>query len=162
MLTRLAGCVLAAYVSAVAVAAQPAPQSIHLSAKTQRNAVKPGAKFIVEILAVIDTGWHLYSTEQEAGGPRPTRFKVAPGQPFELAGSVEESGARVEFDPVLNREVQLFENEANFQVPLRVAKEAKTGKQRATINVTFQACSKQICLPPKTVPVSADLTVAAH
>jgi thiol:disulfide interchange protein DsbD len=154
---------IAAWVMAATAAfGQQAAAPIAWSAKPQQATVKPGEKFTVTILAAIASGWHLYSTEQEAGGPLPTRIKMAPGQPFEPAGTVEESAARVEFDPVFNLEVQYFENEASFQAPLKVTAEAKPGKQRVTINATFQACNKKMCLPPKTVAVGVDVTVAAR
>ncbi len=47
--------------------------------------VKAGDRFLVELTAQIENGWHLYSTERVEGGPTPTRIVIPSGQSFEMA-----------------------------------------------------------------------------
>jgi thiol:disulfide interchange protein DsbD len=57
-------------------------------------------------------------------------------------------------------EVELYEGDAAFTLPVRVAAAAPAGPQKVIVNTSYQTCDNKICLPPKTVKVEVPVTVA--
>jgi DsbC/DsbD-like thiol-disulfide interchange protein len=122
--------------------------------------VKAGARFSVKLSAEIQKGWHIYGLKPVADGPIPTRIWVAEGQPAQLAGAVQGDEPETMQDASFNMEVQLYEGEAVFTLPMRLAASAAPGAQKIVVNASYQSCDNKICLPPKTVKVEAPVTVA--
>ncbi len=121
--------------------------------------LKPGAQFTVELTAGIENGWHLYSLEQEEGGPLPTRIVIPADQPFVAGGTIESAEPKSEMDPNFNLMTHYYEEQAVFSVPVKVAAHAAAGKSEVRINVSFQTCSNELCLPPKTIKLGVEITI---
>jgi DsbC/DsbD-like thiol-disulfide interchange protein len=121
--------------------------------------VKAGARFNVKLLADVQEGWHLYSLKPMAEGPIPTRIWIAEGQPFSLAGAVQSPDPQVMQDPSFGMEVELYEGEAVFTLPVRVASGASPGPQKLVVSASYQSCNNKLCLPPKTVKVELPIAI---
>jgi thiol:disulfide interchange protein DsbD len=121
--------------------------------------VKPGARFNVKLLASVQEGWHLYSLKPMADGPIPTRIWIAEGQPFSLAGAVQSPEPRVTQDPTLGMEVELYEGEAVFSLPVKVSPAAPPGPQKLMVSASYQSCNNKLCLPPKTVRMDMPVVI---
>ena len=121
--------------------------------------VKAGARFNVKLLAEVQEGWHLYSLKPMAEGPIPTRIWIAEGQPFSLAGAVQSPDPQVMQDPSFGMEVELYEGEAIFTLPVRVAAGASPGPQKLVVSASSQSCNNKLCLPPKTVKVELPIAI---
>src|SRR5437762_4795912 len=110
-----------AALAALALAAAPAdPVSWKLESPAA-NAVKPGSRVNVKLVAAIQPGWHLYSLKPIAEGPIPTRIWIAEGQPFTLGAAVQAPEPTTMQDPTLNMEVEFYEGETAFTLPVKVA-----------------------------------------
>ncbi|MFN2531240.1 MAG: protein-disulfide reductase DsbD family protein [Pyrinomonadaceae bacterium] len=138
--------------SHIARAQNPVTWSITANAPAS---LKAADKFTAQVNAQIQTGWHLYSLTQGAGGPIPTRISLPEGQPFKLAGNATGPRPRVEMDPNFQINTETHEGNISFRVPVLVNAEAPSGTQALNINVRFQACNDKLCLPPRTVKLSA-------
>ncbi len=134
---------------------------VRWSAEPPVNAVRPGEKFEVKIVAAIEGIWHLYSATQPPGGPNPTRFSVLSGTPFEIAGQVRQSDPKVEFDPNFGINTEFFGERANFWIPVRAMANARPGEYELSIQVVYQVCDDKVCLPPKRVPIPVSVQVEA-
>jgi thiol:disulfide interchange protein DsbD len=121
--------------------------------------VKAGARFTVKLLAAVQDGWHMYSLKPMAEGPIPTRIWIAEGQPFALAGAIQSPDPQVMQDASFGMEVELYEGEAVFTLPVRVASGASPGAQKLVVSASYQSCNNRLCLPPKTVRVEVAMTV---
>lgn len=121
--------------------------------------VKPGARFDLKLVARIQDGWHLYSMKPVEDGPIPTRIWLADGQPLQLAGAIQAAEPEKLQDPSFGMEVELYEGEADFTLPLRVAANAPAGPLTVVVNASYQSCNNKLCLPPKTVKVEAPVVV---
>jgi thiol:disulfide interchange protein DsbD len=121
--------------------------------------VKAGARFNVKLLAAVEDGWHLYSLKPMAEGPIPTRIWIAEGQPFSLAGAIQSPDPEVVQDPSFGMEVELYEGEAVFTLPVRAAPGAAPGAQKLVVSASYQSCNNKLCLPPKTVKVEVPITI---
>jgi thiol:disulfide interchange protein DsbD len=120
--------------------------------------VKAGARFQVKLVAAIEAGWHLYSLKPVAEGPIPTRIWIADGQPFQLAGAVGAAEPVTVQDPALGMEVEMYEGEASFTLPVQAAAGA-AGAQKLVVSASYQSCNNKLCLPPKTVKLELPVTV---
>lgn len=134
---------------------------VRLSAEPPAGPVRAGEQFEVHVTAQIDSNWHLYSATQPPGGPNATRFKLLSGEPFHLAEGIRQSKFTSRFDPNLGIETESFSNMANFWLPVRVAGSARAGEYELQLQVTFQACDDQVCLPPRKVPLPVRVSVLA-
>jgi thiol:disulfide interchange protein DsbD len=123
------------------------------------HAIKPGSKFTVRLVAQVHQGWHMYSLKPAAEGPVPTKVWVPDGQSFLTAGIIKASDPQLVQDPSFNMEVETYEGEASFTIPLRVAVSTNAGSQVLLVNASYQSCNNKICLPPKTVKVSLPIEV---
>jgi hypothetical protein len=157
----LAGLVAAvALVSAAGpVAAQERPVVWSVLAPT--TAIPRGAVVIVHLTARIDGGWHMYSLTQGPGGPVPAKITVPAGQPFTLADTVKGPAATKRFDPNFGLNVETYDAQATFAVPIRVAADAPRGPANIALSARFQTCTATLCLPPHTERVTVPITISA-
>jgi DsbC/DsbD-like thiol-disulfide interchange protein len=121
--------------------------------------VKAGARFSVKLVAAVQPGWHLYSLKPMSEGPISTRIWIGEGQPFSLAGAIQAPEPVAMQDPTLNMEVEFYEGEAAFTLPVKVASGTAAGSQTLTVSASYQACNDKICLPPKNLKVQVPVTI---
>lgn len=149
---------LTAAMSATMLAAAPA-DPVAWKLDPPAAAVKAGARFNVKLVAAVQEGWHLYSLKPMAEGPLPTRIWIAGGQAFSLAGAVQSPAPQMMHDASFGMEVELYEGEAAFTLPVKVTPGTASGAQRLVVSASYQTCNNKVCLPPKTVKVEAPVTV---
>jgi thiol:disulfide interchange protein DsbD len=154
MKTRLIYIAAAATVGACSSSPQAAAQTpVHWSIAPVRTALKSGSVADVKIDATIQSGWHIYSITQPAGGPFATRITVPEGQAFVSAGAATPSvKPNVAFDDAFRMNVQLHEKAVGFSVPVRVTGAAADSVH---VNVRYQACNASLCLPPQTAKLAS-------
>jgi DsbC/DsbD-like thiol-disulfide interchange protein len=153
----IAGAALAV-VCALPANAQERP--VIWTASASPGAVAPGATTTIQLKARIDQGWHVYSISQGPGGPIPTRIALAPGQPFELIGTVRGPAPETRFDSNFGINVETYDDLASFALTVRVAADARPGTDTLAIKARFQTCNASLCLPPHTETVLLPVTVA--
>jgi DsbC/DsbD-like thiol-disulfide interchange protein len=115
----------------------------------------PDGSMTAELTAKIEDGWHLYSLTPIANGPKPTRITLPSEQAFELAGEIEAPDPFVETDPNIGDEVEYYEESVTFKLPLK--RRAGRSGDRLIVEARYQVCTNQLCLPPKTVKLEADV-----
>lgn len=94
----------------------------------------------------IDGGWHVYSSDMEAGGPVPATFHVDRIEGARLKGRLHAgAGAKSEMDPVFDMRVSFFEGSCTFtqRVELTSAEYVVEGY------LDFQACRDGSCMSDK-------------
>ena len=102
--------------------------------------------------ATIEKGWHLYSQNIGDGGPIPTTFYYP--ETIETIGeTIEGNGVEVQ-DPIFEMPIKYFGEEANFRQTIKKIKEVKKLKA----SVEYMVCNDEMCLPPKEVELTYDLT----
>lgn len=148
----------------ICVAAQNSPITFSIKSHALAKPLKAGEMFTVQLVAQIKEGWHLYSINQQAGGPVATRITLPPGQPFKLAGALLAPAPLTDFDLNFGIDTQFYEDSAIFTVPVALtAFDPVAGsKQRLQVNVFFQTCNDRFCLPPKTVKLTSIVETAAN
>ncbi|HRH43599.1 MAG TPA: cytochrome c biogenesis protein CcdA [Pyrinomonadaceae bacterium] len=136
-----------------------AQNPVSLSMNVSPGSVPAGGKGTAKVTASIGGGWHMYSVTQGAGGPVPTRISID-GGPFKMNG-VSGPRPKVQMDPNFGINTETYEGSATFTIPFTVAADTAEGAQTLNVNVRYQLCNDTMCLPPKTVKVSAPVTITA-
>lgn len=143
-----------------AASANAQQQRVAWSGKIVPEQVKPGQKAKVLLTGAIDSGWHLYSLTQPAGGPRPTLISLEEGSVFTIEGTPQQPKPKTAFDPNFQINTETFEGTVTFTVPIKVADSAPLGAQKLIAKVRFQVCDEHQCLPPRTKPIEIDVMIA--
>lgn len=120
--------------------------------------LKAGDKLKVLLKADIDSGWHLYALEQPSGGPIATTIKVTDGSPLQITGKIESPKPTEKLDPLFTGTdgkplvTKFFADGVTFSIPVKAT--ADIAASQASIDVRFQLCNDQFCLPPRTYRVT--------
>jgi thiol:disulfide interchange protein DsbD len=165
-----AACVVAAVLSVAAgaviapsrVAAQQGPlQPIKwsLAVEPASGQAAAGATLTAVVSASIDEGWHVYAPDDANVGPRPVELTVVKNPVFAAAGKLVAPEPEREMDQAFGQITASYADSATFRLPVTVAADAPAGPQVLEIDVSFQACDGNICLPPKAARVKATITV---
>ncbi|ANW95261.1 disulfide bond formation protein DsbD [Wenyingzhuangia fucanilytica] len=101
--------------------------------------------------ATIEKGWHLYSQNIGDGGPIPTTFYY-PENIKTVGDTKEEDGVEVD-DPIFNMPIKYFGDKAVFKQEITV-----TDLSSVEASVEYMVCNDEMCLPPKEVSLTYDLT----
>jgi thiol:disulfide interchange protein DsbD len=136
-----------------------AQNPVSLSASVSPGSIPAGGKGTAKVTASIGGGWYMYSISQGAGGPIPTRISFAEG-PFKMNG-VSGPPPKVKMDSNFGINTETYSGSATFTIPFTVAADASEGSKNLEISVRFQVCNDEVCLPPKTLKVSAPVTITA-
>lgn len=152
-----------AFVLALAAgfAVQRPTDIVKWSAEAPPAGVRPGAVARINLTAKIEEGWKLYALAQPKGGPIPLGIAVEKGAPFTLSAKAIVSPApQFQKDELFGGgQTQYYEEVATFVLPVTVAPSVAAGTQTVPIDVTFQACGKELCLRPFTQRLEVKLTV---
>lgn len=130
---------------------------VSMSVSVSPANVAPGGRAAAKVTTTIDGNWKMYSLTQGAGGPIPTRISLGEG-PFTM-GSASGPRPKVAMDPNFGINTETYTHSAVFNVPFTVNADAPMGPATLTVKVRYQVCNDTVCLPPKTVPLTASLTI---
>lgn len=136
-----------------------AQNPVSMTMSVSPGTVAAGGKGTARINASIGGGWNMYSVTQGGGGPIPTRITSGEG-PFTI-GAVSGPKPKVKLDPNFGINTESYSGSAAFNVPFTVNADAPAGPSTLNIKVRYQVCNDTVCLPPKTVPLTAALNITA-
>ena len=107
--------------------------------------------------AEIDYPWHLYAAILPAGGPIATTPWYDESDAYTLVDEiVEVSKPKVKFDEGFQMDVGTLERKAEFRQKVKFN---GTGTQKISGEIEFQVCDDEVCLPPKTVPFTFEVSL---
>lgn len=100
---------------------------------------------VVLVRAIIDDGWHIYSTDVPSGGPIATSFAFNKSNDFTVVGKTLEPKPKSKYEAVFKMDVPYHSKEVTFQQKVKLNGKKET---RVAGTVTFMACDATQCLPP--------------
>ena len=115
------------------------------------------------VKAQIESGWHIYSLTQAAGGPVPTKITLEPSDQFKLTGEFESSTPpHISVEPAVFADlpIESHEEHVEFRAPLQVAPGVDPSSISISGKLLAQACNDRGCLPPTNYPFTAQLAAA--
>jgi DsbC/DsbD-like thiol-disulfide interchange protein len=135
---------------------QPVQWAVSVATKAP---IEAGAKTTFDLTADIQEGWHVYGLVQPSGGPTPLHVALEDNEAVQAAGAVSGTAPTRKHDPSFDLETQVYTRSFILHVPVQVKQHPAAGEQSVSVSVRFQACSDRICLPPRTVHVSAPIEI---
>lgn len=121
-----------------------------------------GETVTLKVKAAVPDGWVIYSASPPKAQFAPfTKFTVPEGAPVSVGSPVKHAEApHVKVEELFGGEVEYFEKQAVFLVPLRIDSAVSPGKTEAKILATGQICQEGVCVPFRNVPLAFALTVS--
>ena len=143
-------------------AAQGPPRQITWSVTLdpKADARSPGDKLTAVVTAKIEDGWHVYAPQEVPDGPRGLRIDLVARGPSETTGPMVSPEPERDFDEAFSQVTAYYKETATFRVPLKVRVQAKPGAGSIAFDIGFQACDGRMCLPGKTVRVTAPVVIS--
>lgn len=150
---------------------EPAPDATGLSLRPVKWSVVGGSspREIVSgrtvpltLQADIAKGWHIYSLTQKPGGPFPLRLELLGGADVLVRGVIRAPTPDRAFDKNFGIETEAYSGTPRFTIPVGVPGRSLTGVRRFQLSARYQACSKTLCLPPRTDKLDAALRITAR
>ena len=136
-----------------------AQDKVQFNLKIHPREALAGSSVEAVLHARVAEGWHLYSMTQPPGGPLPTAISVEKNPVFEQDGSVRQPPIHKWFDPNFQIDLETFEGDIDFHIPVKIDPSASPGRQTIPVKVRFMVCSDTTCLPPRTKRVTAAISV---
>lgn len=116
----------------------------------------------LQLIATIQTNWHVYSTEVPDGGPVPTSFSFDKNDNYELLGKVKEPEPVIQYDENFQMDVGYHSDETVFKQQVKILTDEPFN---ITGSLEYMSCDDSRCLPPSTVdfkfPVNGGATQAS-
>jgi len=137
----------------------PQPIKWSLAIEPASGEAAAGGRLTAVVTATIDEGWHVYAPDEANVGPRPVELTIVRNPVFAAAGKFDSPEPEREMDQAFGQITASYTDEATFRLPVAVAAEASAGPHTIEIDVSFQACDGNICLPAKAVRVKSTVTV---
>jgi DsbC/DsbD-like thiol-disulfide interchange protein len=156
----LAGATAIAPATAEAQPGPPQPVKWSLALDPASGKVAAGGTITAVVTADISRGWHVYAPDEANVGSRPVELMLVRNTIFTAAGKLDAPEPEREMDEALGQITAAYTGRATFRLPVAVAAAADAGLHTIEIDVSFQACDGNICLPVKATRVKAAVTVS--
>jgi DsbC/DsbD-like thiol-disulfide interchange protein len=137
---------------------QPVKWSLALDPPEGRAAA--GGRLTAVVTASIGDGWHVYAPDEANVGPRPVELTIVKNAVFTAAGKFDAPEPEREMDQAFDQITASYTEQATFKLPVAVANGAAAGPHVLEIDVAFQACDGNICLPAKATRLKATVDVS--
>ncbi len=120
--------------------------------KTSSNlsVVRPGEVVEIELNALMDEEWHIYSVYKVTEGPLPTEISVGGEIVGSLAPLIEPEPIN-KFDPGFEAETFYHKGNTTFKIPIKVKRNIDPGDYKIFVDVFYMVCNARLCYPPVTV-----------
>lgn len=121
--------------------------------------VARGHEMQLAVVLKIRDGYHMNSRKPTLDYLIPTDLKVEAPTGFQPGEVSYPEGQNRTFSFSKNQPLNVYEGTVTLHLPLKVAANAPTGKQGIPLKLHYQACNQEVCLPPVTIKLSADVNV---
>lgn len=145
--------------AATFAASQQLPIKWSLNLPKEKVQLDAGDKVTAELRTELDAGWKLYALDQPPGGPIATTVKTQEGANFAIEGQVAAPKPIEKVDPLFTGEdgkplnTKFYDSATVFTVVVKAI--APISASDIALDVRFQVCNAEVCLPPKTLRVSS-------
>ena len=143
-----------------ALAAQDDQHVVEARSLLSRDSVRPGETFAAAVLLKIQAGYHINDDAPLDEFMIPTTLVIADHPEIEVVETLFPKGHRARFD-YSEAELVVYEGEVVIGLLLKAKEGAATGAKSLQASLGYQACDNVSCLPPKELPFTIAVPVAA-
>jgi DsbC/DsbD-like thiol-disulfide interchange protein len=138
----------------------PSPRDVvSATAYPSYDPVARGHEMQLAVVVKIKEGFHMNSRKPTLDYLIPTDLKIEAPTGFQPGEVSYPEGQNRTFSFSKNQPLNVYEGTITLRLPLKVAASAPTGKQEIPLKLHYQACNQEVCLPPVTIKLSADVNV---
>jgi hypothetical protein len=139
--------------------AQVPYQTVQWSAElvTRNSVLKRDDTATVKSSAEVLDGWHVYAAEQLPDGPTPLRVSLDDDAVAQVSGALSGTAPESQYDASFGLVTHFYTHSFTLYLPVRLKARSVVGSQSIPLSVRFQTCNGQVCQPPKTVRLSAQI-----
>jgi hypothetical protein len=122
--------------------------------------VARGGAFQVAVVLKIRDGFHINAREKSADYLIATDLRAEPPDGFKM-GDVSYPKGELKTFSFSKTPLNVYQGRIILRMTLNAAADAPLGEQHIPLKLRYQACSNEVCLPPVTLPVDANVTVVS-
>jgi hypothetical protein len=130
------------------------------SAYVSLEPVARGSSFQLAVVLKIRPGFHINAREKSEDYLIATDLKADVPVGFKV-GELSYPKGKLRPFTFSKQPLNVYEGTVILRLPLTALPTAPLGEQHIPLKLRYQACSKEICLPPVTLDVDASFTVSA-
>jgi hypothetical protein len=131
------------------------------SAYVSVEPVARGSNFQLAIVLKIRPGFHINARKPSAEYLIPTDLRPALPAGFKSTGEISYPHGELKTFAFSKTPLNVYQDKIILRIPLAAQSDAPLGTQHIPLKLHYQACNNEVCLPPVTLDVDAQLTVAA-
>ena len=164
IISRFAAALLAAtlFFSSPAGSQTPSGKDVVApEAYASHDPVARGMSFQVAVVLKIRNGFHVNAREVTEDYLIPTDLRAEIPAGFKLGTVAYPKGTLQTFTFSKSKKLNVYSGDITILLPLTVLATAPLGPHRIPMKLRYQACSTEICLPPVTKEVDANLKIVA-
>ena len=123
------------------------PVNMDLSFDTK--VLRAGEVFQIELNAIMDDEWRIYSIYKISEGPLPTEISVG----GDIVGSVApiiEPEPIYKFDPGFESVTYYHQGDTKFNIPVKIKRNIQPGEYKIVVDMFYMVCNDRLCYPPTT------------
>ena len=125
------------------------PVEINVELASSNKILRAGEMFNIEINALMDNQWHIYSVNKITEGPLATEINIYGNNVIYLNKVYEPEPIEI-FDTGFDAISFYHEGNTKFIVPVGIRENTIPGNYSFIIEFKFQVCNERLCYPPKT------------
>jgi thioredoxin:protein disulfide reductase len=122
--------------------------------------VARGSSFQIAVVMKIRSGFHVNAREKSEEYLIATDLKSTLPAGFN-GGDVIYPKGKLENFSFSKTPLNVYQDTVTLRLPVPALANAPLGEQHIALKLRYQACSNELCLPPVTLPLDAQLNVAA-
>lgn len=121
--------------------------------------VRPGANAAVDLAFRVGAGFHINSNKPHSDFLIPTDLKLAAPDQLSIVAVKYPAGQDETFPFSPDEKLSVYSGDFSINAIIKAAANTATGRYPVKGQLTYQACDKAACYPPKTMPVEFQVTV---
>ena len=123
--------------------------------------VARGSNFQLAVVLKIRPGFHVNARKPSAEYLIPTDLRATLPAGFKSTGEIAYPQGELKTFAFSKTPLNVYQDKIVLRVPLAAQPDAPLGVQHIPLKLRYQACNNEVCLPPVTLDVDAQVTVAA-
>ena len=121
-----------------------------------------GSNFQLAVVLKIRPGFHINARKPSAEYLIPTDLRANLPAGFKSAGEIAYPPGELKTFAFSKTPLNVYQDKIILRLPLTAQPDAPLGGQHIPLKLHYQACNNEVCLPPVTLDVDAQVTVAAN
>ena len=142
--------------------AQFGEQQAHIKATlANKDSIHPGSETVVNVKVTVSPTWHVNSNRPNEDFLIPSKLTASSPEKISFRSVVYPKGKEIKF-AFSEKLLSVYEDEVEIIGALKIPAGVKPGKYKVVVNLEYQACNNQTCMPPNDASDTLTITVGGQ